>query len=79
LFSGRSQTEAIGIKARIESQRAALGKAQEPFGFESIQQIGRGDEQCKRDIAPWRDAGGSHISAVTMGAGLSTVDAPSTR
>ncbi|MGK0170583.1 MAG: putative F420-dependent oxidoreductase, partial [Gammaproteobacteria bacterium] len=38
LFSGRSQTEAIGIKARIESQRAALGKAQEPFGFESIQQ-----------------------------------------
>ena len=26
------------------------------------------------DIAAWRDAGGSHISVVTMGANLTTVD-----
>ena len=27
-----------------------------------------------RDIAAWRDAGGNHISVVTMGANLTAVD-----
>ena len=44
------------------------------FGFESIQQYSRGDNQWPGDIAAWRDAGGSHISVVTMGANLTTVD-----
>ena len=47
----------------------------EPFGFESIQQYERGEDQWPADIAAWRVAGGSHISVVTMGAGLTTVDA----
>ena len=40
----------------------------------SIQQYSRGDNQWPGDIAAWREAGGSHISVVTMGANLNTVD-----
>jgi probable F420-dependent oxidoreductase len=74
LFSGRSQTEAVQIKARIEAKLAALGRGGDAFGFESIQQYSRGDNQWPGDIAAWRAAGGSHISVVTMGANLTTVD-----
>lgn len=75
MFSGRTQTEAVQIKARIEAQLVALGRGHDGFGFESIQQYSRGDNQWPGDIKGWRDAGGSHISVVTMGANLGTVDA----
>jgi hypothetical protein len=74
LFSGRTQTEAIQIKARIEAKLVELGRDRDAFGFESIQQYSRGDNQWPGDIAAWREAGGSHISVVTMGANLTTVD-----
>jgi hypothetical protein len=62
---------------RLGDRRSAVA-AQQPisFGFESIQQYSRGDNQWPGDIdiAAWREAGGSHISVVTMGANLTTVD-----
>lgn len=74
MFSGRAQTEAVQIKARIEAQLVALGRGGDDFGFESIQQYSRGDNQWPGDIKAWRDAGGSHISVVTMGTNITTVD-----
>ena len=74
LFSGRTQTEAVQIKARIDAKLVELGRDDNAFGFESIQQYSRGDNQWPSDIAAWREAGGSHISVVTMGANLTTVD-----
>jgi hypothetical protein len=74
MFSGRTQTEAVQIKGKIEAKLAELGRPTDSFGFESIQQYSRGDNQWPGDIAAWRDAGGSHISVVTMGANLTTVD-----
>src|SRR6201987_3419548 len=74
LFSGRTQTEAVQIKARIVAKLRELGRDVDAFGFESIQQYSRGDNQWPGDIAAWREAGGSHISVVTMGANLTTVD-----
>ena len=62
------------IKARIEAKLVELGRDTDEFGFEAIQQYSRGDNQWPGDIAAWRDAGGSHISVVTMGANLTTVD-----
>ena len=41
---------------------------------ESIQQYSRGDNRWPGDIAAWREAGGSHICVVMMGANLTTVD-----
>lgn len=75
LFSGRSQQQAIEIKGQIEQQLIALGRADDAFGFESILQWSRGPEHWADDIAAWRDAGGSHVSVVTMGAKLEGVDA----
>jgi probable F420-dependent oxidoreductase len=75
MFSGRTQTEAVGIKARMEARLSELGRSPAAFGFESIQQYGRGDNQWPGNIAAWQKAGGSHISVVTMGANLTTVDA----
>ena len=74
MFSGRTQTEAVQIKRKIEARLEELGRPRDSFGFESIQQYSRGDNQWPGDIAAWRDAGGSHISVVTMGASLTTVD-----
>src|ERR1051326_7564746 len=74
LFSGRTQTEAVQIKARIEAQLRRLGRNVGAFGFETIQQYSRGDNQWPGDIAAWREAGGRHISVVTMGANRTTVD-----
>jgi hypothetical protein len=69
----RTQTEAIQIKARIVAKLLELGRDADALGFESIQQYSRGDNQWPGDIAAWREAGGSHISVVTMGANLTTV------
>jgi probable F420-dependent oxidoreductase len=74
MFSGRTQTEAVAIKAKIQARLTELGRANDEFGFESIQQYSRGDNQWPGDIAAWRASGGSHISVVTMGANLTTVD-----
>src|SRR6266576_1445961 len=51
LFSGRTQTEAAQIKARIETKLVELGRDADAFGFESIQQYSRGDNQWPGDIA----------------------------
>jgi len=74
LFSGRTQTEAVQIKTKIEGRLRELGRDVGAFGFESIQQYTRGDNAWPGDIAAWQEAKGSHISVVTMGANLTTVD-----
>jgi hypothetical protein len=77
LFSGRTQSEAVPIKARIEAKLHELGRDVDAFGLESIQQCNRGDNQWVGGIAAGREAGGSQVSLVTMGAKLTTVDASS--
>ena len=64
------------LRSRRQSKPGlqSSGETSDLFGFESIQQYSRGDNQWPGDIAAWRDAGGSHISVVTMGANLTTVD-----
>ena len=74
LFGARTQIEAVQNKARIEAKLRGFGRDAAAFGFESVQQYSRGDNQWPGDIAAWRDAGGSHISVVTMGANLTAVD-----
>jgi hypothetical protein len=72
--AGLKLKRSIQIKARIAAKLLELGRDANAFGFESIQQFGRGDNQWPGDIAAWREAEGSHISVVTMGANLTTVD-----
>src|SRR4051812_12756367 len=59
LFGGRTQTQAVEIKAKIEAKLTALGRDHNQFGFEPIQQYSRGDNQRARDIPGCGGAGGS--------------------
>ena len=74
MFSGRTRPRRFRSRRKIEARLAELGRPRDSFGFESVQQYSRGDNQWPGDLAAWRDAGGSHISVVTMGANLTTVD-----
>src|SRR3954463_1933553 len=61
LFGGRTQTQAVQIKAKIEAKLTALGRDQNAFGFESIQEYSRRGKQGPGDNPEWRDDGGSRI------------------
>src|SRR6266481_4267007 len=74
IWLGGFSEAAFDRAARIVAKLLELGRDADSFGFESIQQYSRGDNQWPGDIAAWRKAGGSHISVVTMGANLNTVD-----
>ena len=73
-LTARHDNPSEATRQYTEAKLAKLGRDADAFGFESIQQYTRGDNQWPGDIAAWREAGGSHISVVTMGANLTTVD-----
>ncbi|MGB5755388.1 MAG: LLM class F420-dependent oxidoreductase [Acidimicrobiales bacterium] len=73
IFSGRQLDVAVEAKERIETTRAEIGR-EDAFGFESIMPYTNGSDRWLADLERWRQAGGSHASVVTMGAGLTTVD-----
>src|SRR5580700_4034315 len=64
IWLGGSSEAAFDRAARIGVRLRELGRDVGVFGFESIQQYSRGDNQWPGDIAAWREAGGSHISVV---------------
>jgi len=74
LFSGR-QDDAVEVKRYIEQRLSEAGRGDDAFGFERILPFTSGEETAKEQASIWREAGGSHFSVVTMGAGLTTVDA----
>ena len=51
-----------------------LGRSVDDFGFEAIHKHASGPDAWVADIDEWRAAGGTHVSVVTMGSGLTTVD-----
>jgi probable F420-dependent oxidoreductase len=75
IFSGRNTTNAPEIKERIDGWRADAGRDSDPFGCESILSFQKTPDEQASELARWRDAGGSHVSIVTMGCGLADVDA----
>lgn len=74
IFSGRQLDVATEAKARIDARRAELGRGDEEFGTESIMPYANGSDRWAADLDRWAEAGGSHASVVTMGAGLTDVD-----
>ena len=59
--------------AQIERVRAyarAAGRSSDEIGFESRLSVGGGPDDWRRAAAEWRQAGATHLSVVTMGAGL---------
>ena len=75
-FGGRTQTEAVQIKAKIQAKLTALGRDHNAFGFESIQQYSPGDNQWPGDIAGWRVRASAASSSVADDHLLTTDPSP---
>ncbi len=74
IFSAERQRDAVRGKAELDALLAQHGRAPGSFGFESMQRYVRGAACWAGDLRAWREAGGTHASIMTMGAGLDSVD-----
>jgi alkanesulfonate monooxygenase SsuD/methylene tetrahydromethanopterin reductase-like flavin-dependent oxidoreductase (luciferase family) len=54
---------------------AGHGRSVEDFGGDLITAAPRGVDAIPATVDAWREAGGTHVSVVTMGLGLDSVDA----
>ena len=65
-----------GLGACVAALEATLGfldaeaRSREGFGLEMQMLFKKGPESWAKDIAGWREAGGTHVSVSTMLAGL---------
>jgi L-arabinose isomerase len=58
------------LRARV----SGLGRSVEDFGAEYVVRPEGGMGHLTEAVDAWRDAGGTHVSVVTMGLGLSSVE-----
>ncbi len=60
-----------GLRGRV----ASVGRSVDDFGGDYVALTGADMDLLLREVEVWRQAGGTHISVVTMGLGLDSVDA----
>jgi probable F420-dependent oxidoreductase len=65
---------AVDAWKRLRDQVGALGRSVANFGGDYVALSGGDLGVLTREIEAWREAGGTHVSVVTMGLGLDTVD-----
>jgi probable F420-dependent oxidoreductase len=72
----KSAADAGGALEALRAYRAEAGRDGLPFGIEARLAYGDGTQDAwQASIESWRQAGATHISLNTMGAGLVTADA----
>jgi hypothetical protein len=59
---------------RLRDRVLSLGRSVEDFGAEHVARPEGGPGDLTAEIDAWRRAGGTHLSVVTMGLGLDSVD-----
>ena len=74
IFFGGGVDHAIDAWNRMRDQVGGLGKSAANFGGEYVALSGSDVGELTREIEAWREAGGTHVSVVTMGLGLDSVD-----
>ena len=52
-----------------------LGRSADDFGGDYVALSGANLDDLAAEVNGWREAGGTHVSIVTMGLGLDSVDA----
>jgi probable F420-dependent oxidoreductase len=73
IFLGGGIDRNVGAWKRLRDGVRGLGRSVEEFGADYVALPGgRGD--LSSEIDTWREAGGTHVSVVTMGRGLDSVD-----
>jgi probable F420-dependent oxidoreductase len=74
MFSGGGIDHALGAWRQVRERVVGHGRSVEAFGAEYVTHAEGGLDHLLGEIDAWRDAGGSHVSVVTMGRGLDSID-----
>jgi probable F420-dependent oxidoreductase len=72
IFFGGGIDHAVEAWSRLRERVRDLGRSVEGFGAEYVALPHEGE--LKTAVDAWREAGGTHVSVVTMGLGLDSVD-----
>jgi probable F420-dependent oxidoreductase len=75
IFFGGGVDHTIAAWTRLRQRVASLGRAVETFGGDYVALSGGDVTELTREIEAWHAAGGTHVSVVTMGLGLDSIDA----
>ena len=73
IFFGGGVDHAANSWMRMRERVGDLGRSVEDFGGEYVALSGADVGELTREIDSWREAGGTHVSVVTMGLGLDSV------
>jgi probable F420-dependent oxidoreductase len=74
IFFGGGVDHAIDAWNRLRDQVGGLGRSVANFGGEYVALSGGDIGELTGEIEAWRQAGGTHVSVVTMGLGLDSVN-----
>src|SRR6201996_4205885 len=74
IFVGGDIDHIINDWHRLRDRVGRLGRSVEDFGAEYVVRPRGGPGDLTAEIDAWRQAGGTHLSVVTMGLGLDSVD-----
>ncbi|MGO9975475.1 MAG: LLM class F420-dependent oxidoreductase [Solirubrobacteraceae bacterium] len=74
IFIGGDISRAIDAWKQLRERVRSLGRPVEEFGAEYVARPQGGPADLAADVHAWHQAGGTHLSVVTMGLGLNSVD-----
>jgi probable F420-dependent oxidoreductase len=74
-FGGNDVDTAISSWADLRARVRNLGRPEGGFGAECVLRPRGGLDTLKADVEAWRTVGGTHVSIITMGLGLDSIDA----
>ncbi len=75
IFFGGGVEHTIDAWQGLQKRVASHGRSVDQFGADYVALSGGNVVELIREIDAWRAAGGTHVSVVTMGLGLDSVDA----
>jgi probable F420-dependent oxidoreductase len=74
IFFGGGINHVVGAWKRLRDRVSGVGRSVEEFGGDYVVVGWGGVGDLTAEINAWREAGGTHVSVVTMGRSLDTVD-----
>jgi len=74
IFFGGGIDQTVDTWKRLRERVGGLGRSVEEFGADHVALPRGGVADLTAEIEAWREAGGTHVSVVTMGLGLDSID-----
>ena len=74
IFFGGSVDQTVDAWDKLRERLRDLGRSVDHFGADWVALPGAGVDAVAADVNAWREAGGTHISLVTMGLGFDSVE-----